>query len=152
VAESHGGHNHTVSADADQRYLATALGLIVAFMLVEVVVAVASGSLALLADAGHMLTDAGAIAASIWALHLAARPARDAWTYGFKRAEILSAAVNGVTLLVVAVLVAVESLGRLVDPPPVSGLPVLLVALLGVAVNVAATWVLAKANRSSLNI
>jgi len=152
VAESHGGHNHTVSADADQRYLATALGLIVAFMLVEVVVAVASGSLALLADAGHMLTDAGAIAASIWALRLAARPARDAWTYGFKRAEILSAAVNGVTLLVVAVLVAVESLGRLVDPPPVSGLPVLLVALLGVAVNMAATWVLAKANRSSLNI
>jgi len=78
VAESHAGHAHSVSADADQRYLTTALGLIVAFMIVEVVVAVTSGSLALLADAGHMLTDAAAIAGSIWALRLAARPARDA--------------------------------------------------------------------------
>ena len=152
MPDSRAGHHHSASADADQRYLVIALALIVAFLVAEVVVAVTSGSLALLADAGHMLTDAGAIAASIWALRLAARPARDAWTFGFKRAEILSAAVNGITLLVVAVLIAVESVGRLFDPPPVAGLPVLVVALLGVAVNVAATWVLAKANRSSLNV
>jgi cobalt-zinc-cadmium efflux system protein len=145
-------HDHAVKADADTRYLATALGLIVAFMVVEVIVAVVSGSLALLADAGHMLTDAGAIAASLWAIRLAAKPASGAWTFGFKRAEVLSAAVNGVTLLVVAVLVGAEAIRRLITAPDVSGLPLLVVALAGVAVNVAATWILAKANRSSINI
>jgi len=145
-------HGHGVSADADRRYLTIALGLIVGFMAVEIVVAVVSGSLALLADAGHMLTDAGAIAASIAAVLLAARPAGGVWTYGFKRAEILSAAVNGVTLLVVSVLIGYEAVRRLIHPPPVQGLAVLVVALIGVAVNVAATWVLAKANRSSMNI
>lgn len=146
------GHEHGVSADADRRYLAIALGLILAFMAVEVVVAFVSGSLALLADAGHMLTDAAAIGGSMWALHLAARPARGAWTYGFQRAEILSAAVNGITLLAVAVLVGYEAIRRLIDPPPVAGTPLLVVALAGVAVNLAATWVLAKANRTSMNI
>jgi cobalt-zinc-cadmium efflux system protein len=145
-------HDHAVKADCDTRYLAAALGLIVAFMVVEVIVAVVSGSLALLADAGHMLTDAGAIAASLWAIRLAAKPASGAWTFGFKRAEVLSAAVNGVTLLVVAVLVGAEAIRRLITAPDVSGLPLLVVAIIGVAVNVAATWILAKANRSSINI
>jgi cobalt-zinc-cadmium efflux system protein len=126
--------------------------LIVAFMVVEVVVALASGSLALLSDAGHMLTDAGAIGASLWAIRLAARPASGAWTFGWKRAEILSAAVNGVTLLVVGALVAFEAIRRLIQPPPVAGGPVLVVALLGVVVNLVAAWFLAKANRSSLNV
>ncbi len=137
---------------ADRRYLSIALGLIVGFMAVEVVVAVLSDSLALLADAGHMLTDAFAIGASILAAVLAARPARGAWTFGFKRVEILSAAVNGITLLVVAALLGVEAIQRLIHPPTVAGLPVLLVAILGVVVNLAATWVLSKANRSSLNV
>ncbi len=148
----HGGHSHGISAGADTRYLAIALALIVGFLIVEVVVALASGSVALLADAGHMLSDAGAIAGSLWAIRLAARPATGDWTFGFKRAEILSAAVNGITLLVVGVLVGVESIERLFDPPPVDGGPVLVVALLGVAVNVAATWVLSRANRGSLNV
>ena len=147
-----GGHSHGVSADADSRYLAIALALIIGFMLVEVVVALISGSLALLSDAGHMLTDAGAIGASLWAIRLAARPAAGSWTFGWKRAEILSAAGNGITLLVVGALVAYEAIRRLLDPPPVQGGPVLVVALLGVVVNVAAAWVLAKANRSSLNV
>ncbi|MGH9094461.1 MAG: cation diffusion facilitator family transporter, partial [Acidimicrobiales bacterium] len=121
-------------------------------MVVEVVAAVLSGSLALLADAGHMLADAGALGASLWAARLAAQPARGAWTFGFKRAEILSAAANGVTLLVVAALVVFESIRRLVHPPSVEGLVVVAVAVAGVAVNVAAAWVLAKANRSSLNV
>ena len=146
-----GGHSHGVSANADSRYLTITLGLIVSFMALEVVVAVLSGSLALLADAGHMLTDAGAIGASLWAVRLAARPARDAWTFGFKRAEILSAAANGTTL-VVAALVVFQAIQHLIRPPGVEGLPVLIVAVVGVAVNVAATWVLAKANRSSLNV
>lgn len=145
-------HTHGVSAGADTRYLSIALALIVGFMIVEVVVALTSGSLALLSDAGHMLTDAGAIGASLWAIRLSARPATGSWTFGWKRAEILSAAGNGITLLVVGALVAFEAVRRLLDPPPVQGAPVLVVALLGVVVNLAAAWVLAKANRSSLNV
>jgi cobalt-zinc-cadmium efflux system protein len=148
----HAGHSHGSTRDADARYLGSALGLLLAFMAVEVVVAVVSGSLALLADAGHMLTDAGALAGSIWALRLAARPAGGMWTYGFQRAEILSAAINGATLFGVALLVLYEAIRRLVDPPKVAGGPVIVVAALGLLVNVVATWVLAKANRSSLNI
>jgi len=149
---SHGVHSHGGSANADKRHLGAALGLIVGFMVVEVIAAFVSGSVALLADAGHMLSDAGAIGASIWAISLAARPARGVWTFGFKRAEILSAAGNGVTLLVVGALITVEAIHRLIDPPPVAGLAVLFVALLGVAVNIGASWVLAKANRSSVNV
>jgi len=146
------GHSHGVSAAADRRYLSIALALIIGFMVLEVVAALVSGSLALLSDAGHMLTDAAAIGGSIWAIRLAARPASEAWTFGWKRAEILSAAVNGVTLLVVGALVAFEAIRRLIHPPPVAGGLVLVVALLGVVVNLVATWFLAKANRSSLNV
>jgi cobalt-zinc-cadmium efflux system protein len=148
----HSGHAHAVSPDADTRYLVTALALLAAFMVTEVVVAVVSGSLALLSDAGHMLSDVGAIGASIWAIRLAARPARGAWTFGWKRAEILSAAGNGITLLVVSGIVALEAIRRLISPPSVQGGPVLVVALVGVVVNIAAAWVLAKANRASLNV
>jgi cobalt-zinc-cadmium efflux system protein len=126
--------------------------LLLAFMVTEVVVAIFSGSLALLSDAGHMLSDVGAIGASLWAISLAARPAKGAWTYGWKRAEILSAAGNGITLLVVSGIVAFEAIRRLIHPPQVDGGPVLVVALIGVAVNIVAAWVLAKANRSSLNV
>jgi len=111
-----------------------------------------SGSLALLSDAGHMLSDVGAIGGSLWAIALAARPPSGKWTYGWKRAEIVSAAVNGITLLVVAGIVTAEAIGRLVHPPTVDGGPVIAVAAAGIAVNVAASWVLAKANRSSLNV
>src|SRR4051794_504252 len=121
-------------------------------MVVEVVVAVTSGSLALLSDAGHMLSDVGALAASLWAIHLAARQAAGAWTFGWKRAEILSPAGNGITLLVVSGIVGVEAIRRLVHPLTVEGLPVLVVALVGIAVNIAASLVLAKGNRSSLNM
>jgi cobalt-zinc-cadmium efflux system protein len=152
VHDAHGGHHHAIAVDADRRYLRGALGLLSAFLVVEVVVGFEAGSVALLADAGHMLSDLGAIGASLWAINLAARPARDAWTYGWKRAEILSAAGNGVTLLVVSALIAYEAVRRLLDPPPVAGLAVLVVALIGVAVNIAATVVLGKANRSSLNV
>lgn len=91
---THGGHSHGVAADADSRKLLVALCLIVGFMAVEVVGIVAH-SLALLSDAGHMLTDAGAIALSLVAIRLAQRPAKGVLTYGLKRAEILSAQVNG---------------------------------------------------------
>jgi cobalt-zinc-cadmium efflux system protein len=138
--------------NADRRFLRIALLLLLAFMVAEVVVAIFSGSLALLSDAGHMLSDVGAIGASLWAISLAARPAKGAWTYGWKRAEILSAAGNGITLLVVSGIVAFEAIRRLIHPPQVDGGPVLVVAMIGVAVNIVAAWVLAKANRSSLNV
>lgn len=146
------GHAPAASADADRRYLLIALGLLAAFMVAEVIVAVASGSLALLSDAGHMLSDVGAIGGALWAIRLAGRPATGAWTFGWKRAEILSAAANGITLLVVSGIVAVEAVTRLIHPPRVDGGPVVAVAAVGIAVNIAAAWVLARANRSSLNV
>ena len=147
-----GSHQHGINVNADRRFLRISLLLLLAFMVTEVVVAIFSGSLALLSDAGHMLSDVGAIGASLWAISLAARPAKGAWTYGWKRAEILSAAGNGITLLVVSGIVAFEAIRRLIHPPQVDGGPVLVVALIGVAVNIVAAWVLAKANRSSLNV
>jgi cobalt-zinc-cadmium efflux system protein len=152
VHDANAEHAHGVSADADRRYLLAALVLLAAFMLAEVVVALASGSLALLSDAGHMLSDVGAIGAALWAIRLAARPAAGAWTFGWKRAEILSAAGNGITLLVVSGIVAVEAITRLIHPPRVDGGPVVAVAAAGIVVNIAAAWVLARANRSSLNV
>jgi len=146
------GHSHGVSTDADRRYLVITLCLLGAFMLGEVIVAFASGSLALLSDAGHMLSDVGAIAGALWAIRLAARPAAGSWTFGWKRAEILSAAGNGITLLVVSGIVTVEAVSRLIWPPQVEGGPVLIVAIAGVVVNVTAAWVLARANRTSLNV
>jgi cobalt-zinc-cadmium efflux system protein len=151
-AHSHHGHDHGVSADADSSKLAIALGLIVGFMVVEVVVGVIASSLALLSDAAHMLTDAGAIALSLVALRLARRPAAGAMTFGLKRAEILSAQANGVTLLVLALVILVEGIRRLISPPEVEGALVLVVALVGIVVNIAATLVLARANRQSLNV
>lgn len=150
--EAQPGHGQHSDPDANRRYLVVALALLVAFMIAEVAVALVAGSLALLSDAGHMLSDVGAIGACLWAMRLAARPAGGAWTFGWKRAEILSAAGNGITLLVVGGIVAYEAVRRLIDPPPVEGGPVLVVALVGVGVNILAAWVLAKANRSSLNV
>lgn len=149
---THDHHDHGVSRDADRRYLWVALLLLTGFMAAEVVVAFVSGSLALLSDAGHMLSDVGAIAAALWTMRLAARPASGRWTFGLKRAEILSAAGNGITLLVVAALVAFEAVRRLADPPGVEGAAVLVVAGVGVVVNIAAAAALARANRSSLNV
>jgi cobalt-zinc-cadmium efflux system protein len=145
-------HSHGVTANADSRYIAVALGLIAGFLIFEVAMAFIGHSLALLADAGHMLTDAGALAASLLAIRLARRPASGVWTFGFKRAEVLSAQANGITLLVVSALVAFEAITRLVHPVAVTGGIVVAVAGVGVAVNTAATWVIAKANRDSINV
>ncbi len=132
--------------------LVVALALIVAFMAGEIVAAFAAGSVALLADAGHMLTDAAALAVALVASRLAVRPARGPWTFGLGRAEILAAQANGVALLLVAVWIVYTAVRRLVSPPVVHGGIVLGVALAGVAVNLAATLVLARADRGSLNV
>ena len=145
-------HHHGVSADADSRKLALALALITTFMCVEVVVGIAVDSLALLSDAAHMLTDAGALVLSLVAIRLARRPAAGALTFGLKRSEILAAAINGSTLLVLGLLIVYEGVRRVLDPPEVEGAPVLIVAVVGIAVNLAATSILARANRQSLNV
>jgi cobalt-zinc-cadmium efflux system protein len=155
MAHEHPAHAHAhaaAAADADARKLALALALIAAFMAGEVAAAVVAHSLALLSDAGHMLADAGAIAFSLIALRLAARPAGGALTFGFKRAEILSAQANGVTLLVLAAFIAYEGTRRLFAPPEVRAGLILVVALVGVLVNLAAAWTLSRANRQSLNV
>ncbi len=145
-------HSHAPAPDADRRWLGVALGLILAFMAVEVVAGVLADSLALLSDAAHMLTDAGSIGLALVAARLAARPPAGGFTFGLGRAEILSAQVNGATLLVLAGVIAWEAVGRLGDPPEVEGLVVLVVGLVGAGVNVAAAWALSRAERRSLNV
>ena len=149
--QGHGHHGHG-STDADRRSLFAALVLLVAFMAFEVGAAVFANSLALLADAGHMLVDVGAIACSLLAINLAARPETGSHTYGLKRAEILAAAANGIALVVVAALVTFEAVGRLLRPEAVDGAVLIVVAAVGVGVNLAATVTLSRANRQSLNM
>ncbi|MEI5103499.1 cation diffusion facilitator family transporter [Streptomyces sp. PmtG] len=151
-AEGHAGHSHGVSADADRRWLSLALVLIGVFIAIETVIAFMAGSLALISDAVHMLTDAFSIVLALVAMRLAARPAKGTYTFGLKRAEILSAQANGLTLLLAAAWLGYEAVERLLHPPEVTGWMVLTTALVGVAVNLVATWCLSKANRSSLNV
>jgi cobalt-zinc-cadmium efflux system protein len=146
------GHSHAPSADADRRWLGLALGLILAFMVAEVVAGLLANSLALLSDAAHMLTDAGSIALALVAARLAAKPPGGRYTFGLGRAEILSAQVNGASLLVLAGVIAWEAIGRLGDPPEVEGAVVLAVGLAGAGVNVGAAWALSRAERRSLNV
>jgi cobalt-zinc-cadmium efflux system protein len=141
-----------VSRDADRRWLSVALALIAGFMLVEVVVGLLAHSLALISDAGHMLTDAGAILLALLAMRLAARPPRGGYTFGLNRAEILSAQANGLTLLLLGVWLGYAAIRRLLDPHPVAGGLVLATALVGIAVNALASWALSRANRTSLNV
>lgn len=147
-----GGHAHGVSADADRKWLSLALAMISVFIVIESVIAVMAGSLALLSDAAHMLTDAISIVLALVAMRLSARPARGGYTFGLKRAEILSAQANGLTLILAGAWLGYEAVHRLIDPPEVTGWMVLVTALAGIVVNLVATWCLSRANRSSLNV
>jgi cobalt-zinc-cadmium efflux system protein len=149
---SHSHASHGASAGADRDRLRVALVLILGFMAAEVVTGIVANSLALLSDAAHMLTDAAAIALSLVAIRLSGRPAEGRMTFGLKRVEILSAQANGITLLVLAAIIAIEAVRRLFNPPAVDATLVLVVALAGIVVNLAATAVLAGANRQSLNV
>ena len=155
MAHAHGHdhhHHHGVSPSADGRWLGGALAIILAFMVVEVVAGIVADSLALLSDAAHMLTDAGAIAVALYAARLAARPAAGRFTFGLGRAEILSAQGNGATLLVLAGVLAVEAVRRLWSVPDVDGGPVVVVGLLGACANLGAAAALGRAERRSLNV
>jgi cobalt-zinc-cadmium efflux system protein len=154
MAHAHHGHSHShgLGADADSRRLWVVLALILAFMAGEVAVGILAHSLALLSDSAHMLTDAFAIGVSLAALRLMRRPAAGAMTYGLGRVEALSAQLNGALLLVLAIAIAYTAVRHLIAPPQTKGLPVLVVALVGIAINLLATRQLAKADRSSMNI
>jgi cobalt-zinc-cadmium efflux system protein len=145
-------HPHGQGGGEDARRLGLALALIVAFMAGEVVVGILAHSLALLSDSAHMLTDAGALAMSLVVLRLAAQPAGGNRTFGLRRSEILSAQANGAALLVLACLIVYGAVRRLISPPPADGTAILIVALVGIGVNLVATWQLAGANRESLNV
>jgi cobalt-zinc-cadmium efflux system protein len=121
-------------------------------MIFEVVAGILAHSLALLSDAGHMLTDAGALLLSLVVIRLVQRPSGGNLTYGMRRAEVLSGQANGAVLLVLGLLVTYEGISRLINPPDVAGGLMTIVAAIGVVVNLAAAWVLAKANRQSLNV
>ena len=145
-------HDHPHTHSGDRRRLSIALGLIVTFMVGEVVAGILAHSLALLSDAAHMLTDAGALAMSLVVLRLAAQPAGGNRTFGLRRSEVLSAQANGAALLVLAGLIVYGAVRRLVSPPHPNGWTMLVVALAGIGVNVLATWQLAGANRESMNV
>lgn len=146
-------HLHVPSRGSDRRALKRALILIVGLMAVEVASGVIASSLALLSDAAHMLTDAAALGLALIAARLASRPADRTMTYGLGRAEILSAQANGITLLVLALLIIYEAVVRLVSPPHVTGGVVLAVALAGIAVNLLAARILVSPTQErSLNV
>jgi cobalt-zinc-cadmium efflux system protein len=142
-------HDH---AHSDRKLLALALGVLVAFMAAEVVLGIVAGSLALLADAGHMLTDACALGLALLASWMATLPARGRWTFGFARTEILAAQANGITLVLIAAWILYSAVRRLIDPPDVDGAVVALVALGGIVINVALVRLLSGTHRESLNV
>jgi len=146
------GHGHGIARDADKSKLWIAGLLLGSFLIFEAIMAFVLNSVALLADAGHMVTDTGAIFLAIAALHWRKRRADGRFTYGWKRSEILAAQANGVTLLVFGGYVIYEAIMRFIHPESVEGWGVVIVAGIGVLVNIAATWTLARANRASLNV
>ncbi|HEV7741047.1 MAG TPA: cation diffusion facilitator family transporter [Pseudolysinimonas sp.] len=148
------GHDHAHGAGSNRTRLAIALAIVGVVLVAEVAGAAISGSLALLADAGHMASDAIGLTVALVATVVASRPATDRHTFGFQRVEVLAALVNGVLLSVVAVWVAIEGIRRLVDPaqPQVQALPLVVIAAVSLAANVAALMVLREGDRSSLNM
>ncbi len=134
------------------RSLRLTLAIMALYMVVEAAGGLLSGSLALLADAGHMLADVGALALSLFAIRVAARPATARRTYGHYRAEILAALVNGSALVAIALFIVVEAVGRLAAPSPVLGGTMLAVATGGLAVNLVGMWILHRSRNESLNL
>ena len=149
----HGGHHgHSHGRDAGLRALAITLVLIVAYMIAEVVGGVVTGSLALLADAGHMFSDAASLALALFALWVAKKPRSPERTFGYHRTEILAALVNGVALVVVAIVIVIEAIERLQNPQPVDGRTMMWIAVGGLVVNLIALWVLHGGRNESLNL
>ena len=150
---AHGHAHDSGGSRADNtRRMTQALVINLAMLVLGVVGAIITGSLALLADAGHVLSDVLSIVLGIAAAKVAARPAQGRGTFGFGRVEILAALVNGLALVVVALYIAYEAIGRFGDPPEIDGLGVLIFGVFGLLGNVLATWVLVRGDRSDINL
>jgi len=150
VGHDHAHHDHSRTGDA--RALTLVLVLTGAFVVAEVIGGLVSGSLALLADAGHMLSDTMSLALALGAIWLARRPATARMSFGYRRAEILAALANGVTLVAIAIWIFIEAARRLGDPPDVAGATTLAIATAGLAVNVAGAAILWRSGGRSLNV
>ncbi|MFD0773505.1 cation diffusion facilitator family transporter [Streptomonospora algeriensis] len=146
------GHSRSTAATANRGRLAIALVLMLSVAAVQLIGAAASGSLALLADAGHTVTDSFGVLLALSAIWIAGRPADAERTFGLQRAEILAAAVNALTLFALCGFIAYEAVRRLFEPHPVAGPWVMAVAALGLAANVAALLVLRAGQGASLNV
>jgi cobalt-zinc-cadmium efflux system protein len=148
-------HSH-VALDArradSRRRMWIALAINGVLLAATIVGGILTGSLALLADAGHLLSDLGAIGLGLFAVAMAARPAGPRRTFGFQRTEVLVALANGVALVAIGVAIVIAAIGRLSDPPDVEGVGVVVIGLVGLAGNLAATWVLARGGRDDLNL
>ena len=147
-------HDHVGDGPAspDAGRLRVALVVVTCFLVAEVLVGFLAGSVALLADAGHLLTDVAGLAAALVAARLSRRPAGGSLTYGLRRLDVLAAQANGALLLVVGVLIAIEAVSRLVHPASVDGLAMVVVAGAGLVVNTFVTLVLAGGDRGSINV
>lgn len=148
----HHGHSHGHAADANSRRLAIVLVLVLLYMVAEVVGGLLTNSLALLADAGHMLSDAGALALSLFAIWIARRPPTSTHTYGFYRTEILAALVNGATLVAISIYIFAEAIRRIGAPPEVDGGWMMVVAAGGLVINLLGLWILSAGRADSLNV
>lgn len=147
------GYDHAKEgAAANRRRMAWALGIAAAYMVAEIVGGLVANSLALLADAGHMATDVAALGLALWAMRLARKPATPERTYGYHRAEILAALVNGAVLVAVTIYVFWEAWKRLQDPPEVVGPTMMAVAVGGLIVNGIGVWLLKGGRNESLNV
>lgn len=148
---AHHHHHHHHRAD-DSRRMWVVLVINAAMLVAGVVGGIVFDSLALLADAGHVLADVGAIGLALFAAWMAARPSGPQRTFGFRRGEIFAALVNGVTLVAVSVFVFIEAVARISDPPDVQGTGVLVVGVVGLAGNALATWLLMRGDRTNVNL
>ena len=150
--EGHGHEGHDHTRGADRRSLTVVLALTATFMVVEVIGGLLTGSLALIADAGHMLSDAASVALALFAFWLADRPATPSRSFGYKRAEILAALFNGATLVAISVWIFIEAARRFADPPEVLAAPMIIVAVLGLIVNLVSALILSRSSGESLNM
>ena len=129
-------HDHNHSRSSNKKVLRISLLIITSFMVVEIIGGLLTNSLALLSDAGHMFSDAAALALSLFAFHIGERPGSRRKTFGYKRFEILAAALNGLTLLIIAVLIIYEAIGRFIHPPEIATMGMLIVSVIGLLVNI----------------
>ena len=152
MAHDHGGHAHNHAAGASSRMLAMALGLTTAFLIAELIGSFVFNSLALLSDAAHMFTDSAALAIALAAVKIGQRPADDARTFGYRRFEILAAAFNALLLFVVAAYVLYEGIKRFFEPTEVKSTGMLIIASIGLVVNIIAMRLLSAGKDKSLNV